>query len=128
LQMMSRKLTPRTVRVDSHYIVRYLCDDNLQVRSRRYFKCDEHSSISDGNIYKVQWGRAKEVDEAIVLHSGTELEMRQKYNDLMESSSSPSTSPPSSPRSPSPPPSPQPPTSPTLPTPKRRKTLQPLVS
>jgi hypothetical protein len=129
---MSRKLTPRTVQRDSHYLVRYLCDRNLQVRSRAHFKCKRDSAISTGNTYKVQWGRVKEVDEAIVLHSGTEQEMRQKYLELMDSlsttSSSPSTSPPPSPKSPSPPPTPRLTTPPPLAAPKRWKTNQQLVS
>ena len=41
------------VREDTHFLVRYLCDDNLQVRSRAYFRCDSDVSISVGDEYDV---------------------------------------------------------------------------
>ena len=52
---------------DTHFLVRYLCDDNLQVRSRAYFRCDSDVSISVGDEYDVQWGRPKDVELAVVL-------------------------------------------------------------
>ncbi|XP_055999197.1 uncharacterized protein LOC125646050 [Ostrea edulis] len=127
---MSRKLAPRTMRLDSHFIVRYLCDDDMQVRSRAYFKCDADSVISDGETYSVQWGRPKEVNEAIVLHSGTEQEMQLKLNELMRQLPRPVTPPAlSSPSSSTSPQSPSPPQSPRLetPPPKRRKISQALT-
>ncbi|XP_061170870.1 uncharacterized protein LOC133180340 [Saccostrea echinata] len=126
----------RLKRLDTHFIVRYLCDDELQVRNRVSFKCDGDSTISVGLEYDVQWGKPKEVDRAVVLFSGTEQQMREKIKDLLvplpnpvAASSTPpsrSTSPPrlrSQPSSPTSPRSPTPPRSPSsAPSPKRRKT------
>ncbi|XP_061190943.1 uncharacterized protein LOC133199073 [Saccostrea echinata] len=131
----------RLKRLDTHFIVRYLCDDELQVRNRVSFKCDGDSTISVGLEYDVQWGKPKEVDRAVVLFSGTEQQMREKIKDLLvplpnpvAASSTPpsrSTSPPrlpSQPSSPTSPRSPTPPRSPSsAPSPKRRKTTANLV-
>lgn len=107
---MARRLS---VRENTHYVVKYLCDCNIQIRSRVFFKTD--SPILVGKEYDVQWGRPKDVDRT-VLHSGSEADMRSKKKEL-EEPTPPSS--PLSPRSPSPPPrSPSP--SP-LPKPKRRK-------
>ena len=93
---------------DTHFLVRYLCDDNLQVRSRAYFRCDSDVSISVGDEYDVQWGRPKDVDLAVVLFCGSEQEVRKRMQE-MESLSEPlSPTPPQSPLSPSPPASPAP--------------------
>ncbi|XP_061196008.1 uncharacterized protein LOC133204293 [Saccostrea echinata] len=132
----------RLKRLDTHFIVRYLCDDELQVRNRVSFKCDGDSTISVGLEYDVQWGKPKEVDRAVVLFSGTEQQMREKIKDLLvplpnpvAASSTPpsrSTSPPrlpSQPSSPTSPRSPTPPRSPlSAPSPKRRKTTANLTS
>lgn len=115
---MARRLS---VREDTHYVVKYLCDCNIKIRSRVFFKTD--SSILVGKEYDVQWGRPKNVDLAVVLHSGSEADMRSKKKEL-EQPTPPSS--PLSPRSPSPPPrSPSP--SP-LPKPKRRKIEKSTVS
>lgn len=115
---MARRLS---VREDTHYVVKYLCDCNIQIRSRVFFKTD--SPILVGKEYDVQWGRPKDVDRAVVLHSGSEADMRSKKKEL-EEPTPPSS--PLSPRSPSPPPkSPSP--SP-LPKPKRRKIEKSTVS
>ncbi|XP_061185032.1 uncharacterized protein LOC133193061 [Saccostrea echinata] len=100
------------VREDKHFLVKYLCDDNFQVRSRAYFKCDSDIVISVGEEYDVQWGRPKEVDLAVVLGTGSEQELRVRMRE-MESLTEPS--------SPSPPPSPLSPSPPASPAPKRRK-------
>ena len=85
---------------DTHFLMRYLCDDNLQVRS--------DVSISVGDEYDVQWGRPKDVDLAVVLFCGSEQEVRKRMQE-MESLSEPlSPTPPQSPLSPSPPASPAP--------------------
>lgn len=72
---MARRLS---VREDTHYVVKYLCDCNIQIRSRVFFKTD--STILVGKEYDVQWGRPKDVDRAVVLHSGSEADMRSKKN------------------------------------------------
>ncbi|XP_062592664.1 uncharacterized protein LOC134254135 [Saccostrea cucullata] len=113
----------RLQRDDTHFIVRYLCDDNLQVRTRMFFKCDS-DSVTLGEEYDVQWGRPKEVDRAVVIHSGSELEMRSKLKDLLLQPTSPVVSSPRSahsPRSPTPPRPEEPPQS------KRRKTEKSLT-
>ncbi|XP_061192786.1 uncharacterized protein LOC133200997 [Saccostrea echinata] len=97
---------------DKHFLVKYLCDDNFQVRSRAYFICDSDIVISVGEEYDVQWGLPKEVDRAIVLGTRSEQELRVKMRE-MESLTEPS--------SPSPPPSPLSPSPPASPAPKQRK-------
>ncbi|XP_062574194.1 uncharacterized protein LOC134236032 [Saccostrea cucullata] len=103
---------------DTHFIVRYLCDDNLQVKTRMFFKCDS-DSVTVGEEYDVQWGRPKEVDRAVVIHSGTELEMRSKLKNLLLQPTSPVVSSPRSAHSPRSPTPPRPEEPPQL---KRRKT------
>ena len=70
------------VREDTHFLVRYLCDDNLQVRSCAYFRCDSDVSISVGDEYDVQWGRPKDVDLAVVLCCGSEQELRKRMQEM----------------------------------------------
>ncbi|XP_062600089.1 uncharacterized protein LOC134261694 [Saccostrea cucullata] len=113
----------RLQRDDTHFIVRYLCDDNLQVRTHMFFKCDS-ASVTLGEEYDVQWGRPKEVDRAVVIHSGTELGMRSKLKDLLSQPTSPVVS---SPRSAHSPRSPTPPRPEEPPQPKRRKTEKSLT-
>lgn len=85
--------------------------------------CFSDSPILVGKEYDVHWGRPKDVDRAVVLHSRSEADMRSKKKEL-EEPTPPSS--PLSPRSPSPPPrSPSP--SP-LPKPKRRKIEKSTVS
>ncbi|XP_052719442.1 mucin-2-like [Crassostrea angulata] len=105
-----------SVREDRHFLVRYLCDDNFQVRSRAYFRCESDITITVGEEYDVQWGRAKEVDRAVVLDSGSDQELRVKMRELETRTEPSSPTPPASPLSPSPPPSPP------TPAPKRQKT------
>ena len=97
---------------DSHYLVKYLCDDNIQIRTRSFFKTDSIIHVSEH--YEVKWGtRETDVDTAVVLASGDYDTMRAKYNEETynfdnECSDSSDSLPPVSPtrRSPSPPPLP----------------------
>nr|XP_011452605.2 uncharacterized protein LOC105345930 [Crassostrea gigas] len=103
---MARRLS---VLEDSHFLVRYVCDDNLQVLSRVFFKTQSDLNIQCGNEYDVEWGRPKEVDRAVVLHAGCEQDMRAKLREMEDTECLPaspwsSTSLPPSPRSPTPPP------------------------
>lgn len=111
-----------SVREDRHFLARYLCDDNFQVRSRAYFRCDSDISITVGEEYDVQWGRAKEVDRAVVLDSGSDQELRVKMKEMETRTEPSSPTPPASPLLPSPPPSPP------TPAPKRQKTIMSFVS
>ncbi|XP_065939450.1 putative uncharacterized protein DDB_G0290521 [Magallana gigas] len=105
-----------SVREDRHFLVRYLCDDNFQVRSCAYFRRESDITITVSEEYDVQWGRAKEVDRAVVLDSGSDQELRVKMRELETRTEPSSPTPPASLLSPSPPPSPP------TPAPKRQKT------
>ena len=56
----------RQLKQDSHFL--YVCDDNLQIRTRLFFKTD--SKIDVMGLYEVQWGRSDDVDTALVIASG----------------------------------------------------------
>ena len=108
-------------RVDNHFLVRYIVDNKLQVRNRQYFRDD--SDIIVGKEYMVQWGRANEVDKAVVLNSGSDPQMRQHLREEQNGTCSPPPSPPSppSPRSPRSPTPPRSPSASPSPPPKRKK-------
>ncbi|VDI43641.1 Hypothetical predicted protein [Mytilus galloprovincialis] len=93
----------------THYLVKFTACGSFQVRSRGFFKCD--GEIIDLGLYEVQYGLKKQVATAVVLASGTEMDMTAKKleREISEDRSptpSPALSPTPSPRSPTPPPSP----------------------
>uniref|UniRef100_K1QE59 Uncharacterized protein n=1 Tax=Magallana gigas TaxID=29159 RepID=K1QE59_MAGGI len=77
---MARRLS---LREDSHFLVRYVCDENL-LSAKPCVLQDSKSdlNIQCGNEYDVQWGRPKEVDRAVVLHAGCEQDMRVKLREM----------------------------------------------
>ena len=73
--MTTRSLTLLT-REDSHYVVRYISDRSVQLRQRSYVKTD--GAIVVGSTYPTQWGAAKDVEDAVILHAGGYGDMRQR--------------------------------------------------
>ena len=73
--MTTRSLSLLT-REESHYVVRYISDSSIQLRQRSYIKTD--GAIVVGSTYPTQWGAAKDVEDAVILHAGGYGDMRQR--------------------------------------------------
>ena len=69
----------KQLKQDSHFLVKYVCDDNLQIRTRSFFKTD--SKIDIMGLYEVQWGRSDDVDSALVIASGDYDSIRALYQE-----------------------------------------------
>ncbi|KAK3107875.1 hypothetical protein FSP39_024152 [Pinctada imbricata] len=63
-------------REDSHFLVKFVIDSSLLVRSRSLIKTRERVAI--GSTYPVQWGNAGDVDDAVVLSSGEYIDLRRE--------------------------------------------------
>ena len=73
--MTTRSLTLLT-REESHYVVRYVSDRSIQLRQRSYIKTD--GAIVVGSTYPTQWGGARDVEDAVILHTGSYSDMRRR--------------------------------------------------
>ena len=72
---MTARSLARQNRDASHYVVRYTCDDSIQLRQRSHIKFD--GCVRVGDTYPTQWGALCDIDDALVLHSGDYTTMRQ---------------------------------------------------